>query len=216
VIVDRIVVTSGWRAPRWWALVALVLALCQPGCAGLSGRRDTSSWLEARGADLMDVFGVRLGLGVGMGAWVRVTEYAQLGLMLRGPADSRLVVASETEHSEDFRLRSVPCVMAGTIGRYGGVWFESSRELMLPFWSNRDAPLSPIRREIVAGVVPVDGRDDDWEHSLGAGLHVLLVGLELELRPWEAVDFLAGLTGYDPSGDDVPVVRSSEGSSGES
>jgi hypothetical protein len=199
--------TIGARSARPWAAIALVaLALCSPGCAGLSGRRDASSWLEARGADFMDIFGARLGLGVGFGVWVRATQYAQLGLMLRGPADSRLVVASETAHSEDFRLRSVPCLMMGTIGRYGGVWFESSKELMLPFWSNRDAAVSPIWREVLAGVVPVDGRDDDWRYSLGAGAHLLLAGFEFELRPWEAIDFLAGLAGYDPSGDDVPVV----------
>jgi hypothetical protein len=100
--------------------------------------------------------------------------------------------------------------MAGTIGRYGGLWFENTREVMLPLYDNRDDPQSPIRREIVAGLVSLDGRGDDWRGSFGAGVHALLVGGEFEVRPWQAVDFLAGLIGYDPSGDDVPVIGEAE------
>ena len=103
--------------------------------------------------------------------------------------------------------------MFGTIGRYGGLWFESTSEIMLPLYSNRDEPQSPIRREVVAGVVSPDGREDDWRGSFGVGAHLLLVGAELEVRPWQVVDLLAGLAGYDPSGDDVPVVRSSDAAS---
>jgi hypothetical protein len=199
------------------AMLALLLLLPLTGCAGLAGRRDAVSWLEARGADAMDIFGVRLGVGVGLGAWVRATEYAQLGFMFRGPGESRLVISSETAHNEDFRARGVPCVMTGTIGRYGGLWFESSREVMVPLYSNRDEAQSPIRREAVAGVVSPDGRLDDWRGSFGVGAHLLLVGAEFELRPWQIVDFLAGLAGYDPSGDDVPVLRaSSAGTAAES
>jgi hypothetical protein len=192
--------------------VALALSVLLPatGCAGLAGRRDAVSWLEARGADAMDVFGVRLGVGVGLGAWFRATEYLQLGVMFRGPGESRLVISSETPHDDDFRARGVPCVMAGTIGRYGGLWFESTSEVMVPLYSNRDDTQSPIRREVVAGVVSPDGREDDWRGSFGVGAHLLLLGAEVELRPWQVLDFLAGLAGYDPSGDDVPVVWSTD------
>jgi hypothetical protein len=31
------------------------------------------------------IVGVRVGVGVGLGVYVRATEYAQLGFMLRGP-----------------------------------------------------------------------------------------------------------------------------------
>jgi hypothetical protein len=100
--------------------------------------------------------------------------------------------------------------MAGTIGRYGGLWFESTSEVMVPLYSNRDDTQSPIRREVVAGVVSPDGREDDWRGSFGVGAHLLLLGAEVELRPWQVLDFLAGLAGYDPSGDDVPVVWSAD------
>jgi hypothetical protein len=197
-------------------LPVLLLLLPTAGCAGLAGRRDTASWLEARGADAMDIFGVRIGVGVGLGAWVRATEVLQLGFMFRGPGESRLVISSDSAHDEDFRARGVPCVMAGTIGRYGGLWFETTHEVMVPLYSNREEPQSPIRREVVAGVVSPDGRDDNWRGSFGVGAHLLLVGAVVEVHPWQVVDFLAGLAGYDPSGDDVPVVWSSGPTSADS
>jgi hypothetical protein len=198
------------RASRLRCALLLAVLCASAACAGPAGRRDLSSWMEARGADLMDVFGVRIAVGVGLGAYVRVTEYAQIGAMYRGPAESRLVVSSETPHTEDFHVRGVPCVVAGTIGRYGGLWVENTREVMLPLYDNRDDPQSPIRREVIAGLVPIDGRADDWRGSIGAGVHLLLVGGEFEVRPWQAIDFLAGLIGYDPSGDDVPVIGEAE------
>jgi len=184
----------------------LILAASSAACAGPAGRRDPSSWLEARGADLMDVFGVRVAVGVGLGAYVRATEYCAFGVLFRGPAESRLVVSSETPHTEDFQVRGVPCVVAGTIGRYGGLWYETSHEVMLPLYDNRDDPQSPIHREVIAGVVSVDGRADNWRGSVGVGIHAFLAGAEFEVRPLQAFDFLAGLVGYDPAGDDVPVV----------
>ena len=195
-----------WTAARLRAGLLLALLGASAACAGPAGRRDVSSWMEARGADFMDVFGLRVAVGVGLGVYARATEYMQLGVMYRGPAESRLVVSSETPHTEDFRVRGVPCVVAGTIGRYGGLWYENTREVMLPLYDNRDDPQSPIRREIIAGVVSLDGSADDWRGSFGVGVHALLIGGEFEVRPWQAVDFLAGLIGYDPSGDDVPVV----------
>lgn len=199
------------RVSRSLLLLGLLAACAaSTACAGPAGRRDVSSWMEARGADFMDVFGLRVAVGVGLGAYVRCTEYAQFGVLFRGPAESRLVVSAETPHTEDFHVRGVPCVVAGTIGRYGGLWYENSHEVMLPLYDNRDDALSPIHREIIAGLVPIDGRGDDWRGSVGAGVHAFLAGGEFEVRPWQAVDFLAGLIGYDPSGDDVPVIGDPE------
>jgi hypothetical protein len=197
------------RFPPAWLLAPLLAVL--GGCAGLTGPRDAVSWLGARGADMMDVVGLRLGVGVGLGAYARVTESAQLGFMLRGPAETQLVGASESARDDSFEVRGVPCVMVGTIGRYGGLWSERSREVMIPFYSTRDGVYSPIHRSIIAGVVPLDGAADNWRGSVGAGLHAVILGAEAEVRPWELLDFLAGLLGYDPSGDDVPVGEAGSG-----
>jgi len=180
------------------AAAALLLTLTA-GCVSASGPRDTAGWLEARGADFMDMFGVRLGFGAGLGAYVRVTEYAQLGFMMRGP-DQR-----ELPKPEDTNLRSVPCLMVGTIGRYGGAWFDATRELMVPGWSSRDRDGLYIDREVIAGYVSPHGRLDNWRGSVGGGVHLLLIGAAAEVNPYEIFDFLGGLVGYDPSGDDVPV-----------
>ncbi len=189
--------TTGGPRAAWWVLAA-ALALA-PGCASAAGPRDTLGWMEARGADLMDVFGVRVAFGAGLSAYVRATEYVQLGFVLRGP-DQR-----ELPKPEDSRLRSVPCFMVGTIGRYGGAWFDTTRELMFPAWSSRDEDVLNIDRRVIAGYVSPHGRQDNWRGAFGAGVHLVLVGVEAEVFPWEIWDFVAGLVGYDPSGDDVPV-----------
>jgi hypothetical protein len=161
-------------------------------------------WVEARGADLMDVFGVRLAFGAGLGIYVRATEYAQLGFVIRGPSEGGL------PKPEDVELRSVPCLVVGTIGRYGGAWFETSSEYMFPAWSTRDSDLLYIHRKVIVGYVSPHGRLDAWRGAVGGGVHLLLVGVEAEVFPFEIVDFIAGLVGYDPSGDDVPVVSGIE------
>ncbi len=196
---------SSRRHGRWAHALLLALLLPALGCAGATGRLDVGSWFEARGADLMDTVGVRVGVGVGLGAYARVTRYAQLGFMFRGPAERSLVGGSESARSQDFQPRALPCLMFGTIGRYGGLWTENTRELMLPGWSNRDGLRSPIQRESLSGSVSHDGSADGWEHELAVGLHVILLGAEVGVRPFQIVDFFAGLFGYDPSGDDVPV-----------
>jgi hypothetical protein len=189
-----------WR-PRLMILLLLLLA----GCAGPSGRRSASSWFEARGADLMDVVGLRVAVGPGLGVMARATHYLQLGVMIRGPSEQDLAGTSDGTGDDQFSLRGVPCLMFGTIGRFGGVWLESAREYAIPMYSTREHVLGAIRRKPITGVVPLDGRDDPWKGTFGLGVHALLVGVEAEVRPLELVDFFGGLLGYDPSGDDPPV-----------
>ena len=176
------------------------------GCAVSQGPTDGPGWLEARGADFLDMFGVRLSLGAGLGAYARATEFAQLGFMKKGPAEQDLPAP------QGGSARAVPCVVIGNIGRYGGMWFESSTEGMLPGWSTRDIvrevesrPL--IVRENISGYVTPHGEYDDWRWSLGLGLHLIVAGLEAELRPLQIVDFFAGIAGFDPAGDDLPPER---------
>lgn len=188
--------------------VALLALLCGPGCVSSAGPRDAGGWLAARGADLMDVVGVRVAVGTGLGAYVRVTQVAQLGFMMRGPEEQGL------PRPQDSGVRGVPCLMVGTIGRYGGVWKENTREYMLPGWSSRETDLFAVNREVVAGYVSPRGAEDPWRWAVGAGAHLVLLGAEVEMRPFEIVDFLSGLVGYDPSSDDVPVLSVDDVGSG--
>ncbi len=146
----------------------------------------------------MDTVGLRVAAGAGLGIYVRATEYVQLGFMVRGPVPEGV---GTPEHD----TRGVPVFMFGTIGRYGGAWFDEHDEIMLPGFSTREERPTGIRREVIAGAVPEDGAADGWRGSFGAGFHALLIGVEAEVRPLELLDFLAGLFGYDPSSDDVPV-----------
>ncbi|RKY19717.1 MAG: hypothetical protein DRQ55_10030 [Planctomycetota bacterium] len=186
------------------ALMLLLIASAAPGCRVTGGRQDTPGWLSARGADFMDVFGIRAGLGPGLGAYARATEYLQLGFIKKGPGERDLPAPKGGSP------RAFPCFMFGTIGRYGGAWFEGSTEVMFPAWSSRDrertadSPLA-IEREVLAGYVSPHGELDMWRESFGLGAYVLLVGVEAEVRPYQLFDFLAGVAGFDPAGDDMPA-----------
>jgi hypothetical protein len=188
------------RCCRPLAVLVILLAVA-PGCAA-TGARDVSGWAEARGADLMDVIGLRVAVGPGLGVYARVTEVLQLGYLSMGRAELYLPSPS------DASLRSFPAVVFGLRGRYGGIWFESSTEIMLPGFSNRDYEVAivrerPIQRESIAGYVTPHGEYDNWEYEVGVGVHLFVLGVQAELRPFEVIDLLAGLLGYDPAGDDV-------------
>jgi hypothetical protein len=185
-------------------IACLVLAAAMaPGCAVSQGRRDPPGWLAARGADFMDIVGLRVYVGPGLGAYVRATQYVQLGILKKGPGEQDLPAPKGDD------LRAIPCVGFGTIGRYGGLWLEGSSEVMFPGWSSRDrapsaeSPLA-IRRETLAGYVAPHGELDMWRESFGLGAHLLLAGVEAEVRPFQLIDFLGGIAGYDPAGDDLP------------
>ncbi|MCB9896374.1 MAG: hypothetical protein H6825_00085 [Planctomycetes bacterium] len=181
-------------------LVAALALLPSTACVSSAGPRDTGGWLAARGADLMDVVGVRLAFGTGLGVYARITRFLQFGFMMRGPEEQDLPRPQESG------VRGVPCLMVGTIGRYGGLWTENTREFMLPGWSSRDTDLFAVNRQVIAGYVGQHGREDLWQYSVGVGAHLVLFGVEVEVRPFQVFDFLSGLVGYDPSSDDVPVL----------
>lgn len=195
------------RCPR--QLVAVLIALtCLTACAS-TGPRDVSGWTEARGADLMDIFGLRIAVGPGLGATVRVTEALQFGYMAMGQAELSL------PSPKGVSLRGFPAVVFGMRGRYGGIWYESSQELMLPGFSSRDYGARtvhdrPIQREVISGYVTPHGQHDNWQYEIGLGAHFLAVGVQAEVRLLEALDFLAGLLSFDPAGDDLPGLAEAE------
>lgn len=70
----------------------------------------------------------------------------------------------------------------------------------------------PIGLETYAGaeLSVLDASTEDDEHApnygpaeVGLGLHLLILGLEVGVEPWEAVDFIVGLAFFDPVGDDL-------------
>ena len=187
-----------------FASLLLLGAVIAPGCAMSQGHRDAPGWLAARGADLMDIVGVRVAVGPGLGAYVRATQYLQFGIIKKGPGERDLPSPKGGEP------RAVNCFVFGTIGRYGGAWFESSTEVMFPGWSSRDRRLTAdkglaIDRDVIAGYVSPHGEHDMWREAFGVGAHLILIGAEVEVRPFQLLDFLLGIGGYDPAGDDLPA-----------
>ncbi len=172
-------------------------------CAAPSGPRDPTSWLQARGADLMDTVGVRLSFGPGLGLILRPTQALQIGALGRGALEREF--SSGGSGTGNTEARGIPSYVIGTIGRWGGLWTEFHREGALPGFSTRERRETGVRRGPIAGAVSWNGEEDRWRWSVGFALHLLAVGVDAEVRPVEVFDFLAGLVGFDPSSDDTPV-----------
>jgi hypothetical protein len=95
--------------------------------------------------------------------------------------------------------------VSATIGSYFSVWAG------LP--GPRQAPLPPIPagveafRGAQAGLAEVGATGGDAPNyspaEVGAGVHLLLIGLDLGVDPWELLDFAAGILVLDPVGDDL-------------
>ena len=74
---------------------------------------------------------------------------------------------------------------------------------------------SPVGRESLKGLIlaGVDATDDTWHgpeygaSEFNAGVHLLLVGVEIGVDPLEIWDFLAGWFLWDPIGDDYPRAQ---------
>lgn len=128
-------------------------------------------WLPNRVFDVLDIVRLRLRVGPGLGAGVRVTELADV-----------------------------------TLGGWSSVFVG------IPGPRGRPVINWPFGLETYAGaeVSVLDASTEDDEHApnygpaeVGLGLHLLILGLDIGVEPWEAVDFIVGLAFFDPVGDDV-------------
>ncbi|MBL8767123.1 MAG: hypothetical protein JNL94_07160 [Planctomycetes bacterium] len=128
-------------------------------------------WLPNRVFDLLDVVRLRLRVGPGLGAGVRVTELA------------------------DVNLGAWSTLFVGIPGPRG----EPEINWPFGFETLAGAELS---------VVDVSTEDDDHAPrygpaEVGLGIHLAILGLDIGVEPWEAVDFIVGLVFFDPVGDDL-------------
>lgn len=142
-------------------------------------------YFRARGLDLVDIVSVRLSLGPGLLAHARATKWIALGVGSLGPATSWGLGFAVQDHVLGWGLRE------------GGLWTERRGEIGISTFYYCEAEV-----EVIAG-----RRDDigllargPWD--VGAEAHLALVGLALDFRPDQVLDFIAGLIGNDPMGDD--------------
>lgn len=171
------------------------------GCAqtGEPGSRHSAgSWLRARALDLVDVASARVAVGPALLVHARITRFVQVGVGHVGRLEG--VKAG-------FRL---PVHFLGwTSAREGGLWTERRAEFGLGPAYVCEAEVHSLFGNVSRGPPETRG---PWD--IGAALHLALAGLEVDVRPLEALDFLAGLVGADPSGDD-PGGSASAPESGE-
>ena len=160
---------------------------------GLTSRilRKAALYVPNRVLDIIDMVGVNVSFGVSTQANVHATRFVQLG------------VAQGQAHR------------VGTMGRQMGVVDERNRELLAGPWGYQK-----VRHEGLWGTwedidvdirgwfwdVPVEARRV-WGHKqdrlgIGATLHALLVGAQVEVRPREMADFVLSIIGIDLTKDD--------------
>lgn len=159
-------------------LAALVLALL-PACAS------TGDYLHDRGADLVDVVRGHVMVGKAIGVNVHATQWLGLGFM----------------YEEDVWA-------AGLHNRALGTWDENIQGwgLLVHDWTER-----------TKGIPAYSGSYGWYQKPGGPGFHgtgsyldvwtlraslAVLLGLDLELRLGELVDFVGGIVTWDPAHDD--------------
>lgn len=166
---------------RWIAL--LLAAATLGGCSAGAWRDRGHDW-----AELLDVRGT---FGVGLGAHVRATELVQLGAVSMNEAhavglmEGRITVVREERnelgvsllHQYEYR-RSGKELLDVRHPRYGD-----------PGWVRH--PMS------------WQTEHDRQLADVGLGLHLIYVGADATFHLGELWDAVAGLVGFDPSGDDA-------------
>ncbi len=148
-----------------------------------------SDYGRARVLDLSDIVALRIGVGPGLLVQARATRYVALGVGSIGPAHV---------FSGGFRPE---CYFLGWNGREGGVWIERRTEYGISTFYGCEAT-----GESQAGNVTRFGLDGRRTFDVGAEAYLALVGLAVDARVEEALDFVAGIFGFDPEGDDTAAV----------
>jgi len=169
------------------ALTAALLAL-----AWLTGCAHVRNTIYNVGADAADLFraDVSFGFGTDMGLHLMATKYLQF---------------------KSYSYEGVTRIGFGT-RMIGGItedredWWVGSRAIGNCVWRPRARPMAvlpSLATKIQSGV------DAPWEaftesrDEFGLGVHFLVVGFRLGVRPWEFVDLLANFVGLDPCGDNM-------------
>ena len=174
-------------ATRQIPALALLAALCS-GCA------PGQVYLHDRGADLVGVVRLNVAYGPGVGTGVFATSALRLGTI--------------GEHSRH----------VGFDGHGFGTWGQDRFDWHLLVvgheYGHRNTP-------VMGSVEPDPQNEGYWqtpvlggrcapfrtEHvcgplELGGRVHLLLVGTEIGIRLSELADFVCGICGFDPKGDD--------------
>ncbi len=146
---------------------------------------DVLDYLAARGFDLLDIASARLAVGPGLLAHARATRWLAIGAGSIGKAEW---------WASGFEL---PNYGVGWLLRQGGAWIERRAEIGISTFYYCES-----ESQVLGGnrtTFPPECRGD---FDFGGEVHFALVGLAVEARPDEFLDFLAGLAGFDPRGDD--------------
>jgi hypothetical protein len=166
----------------------VVAALAGAGCAadpdGTTAQ--TRGWFAARALDLSDVVAVRVAVGPGLLAHARVTRFVAIGAGELGS-----VAAGRPSFTLDH-------YQLGWIKREGGLWTERRVELGLSTMYSFDA-----EGETLAGDRVTFGPPSRHTFDVGADVHLALIGLAVDVRIDEALDFIGGLFGADLLDDDA-------------
>jgi hypothetical protein len=162
-----------------------------------SGWRRALLWLPDRLLDLCDLVSFDLGLGVGLGADVHATRSLQLG----ASAGASLGVGWHPQRSLGVRLHNGRELAAGPWGRGFLTGFDrgtgNARAGGAVFDGLAHTPQSLLAQE--------------WRDHWAVGARAqLLVSAELDLHPIQLWDLLAGVVGFDPSGDDLATSTEAE------
>lgn len=151
------------------------------------------AYLPNRALDALDVFGANVSMGYGLHGNAHVTRFAQVGAGSNSVVHRFGVLGREVGVVEEER-----CEML-----YGPVGSQQLKHLGgFGTWQDIDMDI----RGAIINVQPEDRemwRSKRDRSGVGAMLHLLVVGAQLELRPREACDFFLGCIGIDFMKDDM-------------